>query len=1678
MLRTRAFFLRAALLAVVGLAGCVFDPGLPAGAQILCDDDADCPELHICHPASGRCAKATELELDPPALVGPPSWNRTIGTAATTFVLSFDVSEALAGAPTASLAVGDTELAMILDEDASDSEALHYQFHYTASGREPEGLVTASISLLDLSGNRAENIQGGNITFDFTPPALAADAAPDVAALKAGASASVTLAFDEDLAAAPTLALVPAGGAPLPFTLEEQIDARTARFRFAAQGSEPQGAHAIRVGAEDLAGNQVELTLAAPLRLDFVAPASTTVLLSQSAARPGDIVVATATLDEPVVAGAAVQAAGPVTLGFDLDAESTTTALVFRHVVLVGEDGSYALSLEGVRDAAGNEAAAVTLGGLVIDGTAPSLVGFTQSKTSLLGTDTLVVTFGVDEPLATDPVVTLGGLALRLVSGPDPWVLDLDLAGSGLAGSLVIQADLTDLAGNRSSLFPGGATVDARAPGIIDVVFSPESARAGTRALLTVTVDEPLGAPPVLHWGAGGDLPFSFVSQSGFNHSFSLLVDDTVAPGVHVLTSLDVADEAGNAATVVLAEALGQSPSFSVDNVPPSLQGFATARARYSAAPGFDLVEATFDCPDDLDPSGLVATVGEADMACGPRQAASPNYTCVYAVTGFEPEGHTLVAVTARDPAGNVAVASGAIELDFTAPDIAPGSTTLQLIPSSASLVPSVSAVTAGTEARVSFAVTEVLGPDPIVATTTPEVLAFTRLATTGGFFAYRHTLQGLEHAQGAYAVEATLEDEVGNVASRTVTTPAPGLVVDTVPPVRLTEAQRDLLVYTRIPWGAHETQGDLRFTVESTGAGAVAADATIIVWDRANTAAAGELGRSIADAQGRLAAFDLVRADHATAFVSQVDGAGNIDDVTAAMAVGHVEWVVTMGSKVLGSTFENPHRYEARPSMLESLAGQGEVDGAGTVVGGGGSLRTSDALSWKRASFLGRIGGTPSTYDDVRGRIVVAGVGVAAEWDGDFWQRITVTDPEADGSPDLGFPNQNALTAFDSRRGRLVLVPRAAPLAVWEWNGASWQLRQISDPEGDGNPIGSLDNAGAVYDSVRQRTLIVRAAEVQEWNGSSFRRSFATDPEGDGNPPAFSPPFVMFDRERQRVVLIAGDLPAVWEWDNVSWAKHTPTDPEGDGNPAIVPGNSPAYDVERGTTLLFQPATPAVPPFAPEALWSWNGSSWRKQIVTDPEGDGGPTAGGVLVSEEARGVMALFTFQSTGDDVWEWNGTSWRHRAVAPVNDQAVPSSALPAMAWDSARNVNLLLSADGSGSSGLAKLWAWDGARWTFKSSTGPGARSTPLAFDSARGRLVLFGGQSGGTFLSDTWEWDGSAWTQMTPTDPEGDGNPSQRVSHGLTYDAARGVVVLFGGRRLNGGVTSELWEWNGASWAKRTPTDPEGDGSASAREKIALAYDTARGRTVLFGGPIADTWEWNGTSWDSITPTDPQGDGNPSARVNHAMVYDPGRGKVLMFGGASTDASATPNNELWGWDGTSWERLPIADPELDASPGPRRFAALGYDEARGQVVLYGGAGIGGLSDLWEIPAPGTSHVGHVMQVSLPAAGLDPADIESVTARFSAGATGEEGSAPLDGATLRAWIDGRWVPLASTSAGASAPSIMTATVAAPDTRGLPVGSEDVLSVSVVAHGGSRTSLARLTVDLAEVRVRYRQP
>src|SRR5688572_20632777 len=106
------------------------------------------------------------------------------------------------------------------------------------------------------------------------------------------------------------------------------------------------------------------------------------------------------------------------------------------------------------------------------------------------------------------------------------------------------------------------------------------------------------------------------------------------------------------------------------------------------------------------------------------------------------------------------------------------------------------------------------------------------------------------------------------------------------------------------------------------------------------------------------------------------------------------------------------------------------------------------------------------------------------------------------------------------------------------------------------------------------------------------------------------------------------------------------------------------------------------------------------------------------------------------------------------------------------------------------------------------------------------------------------------------------PSARFGHGIAYYAGTGMTVVFGGENTAAGRTriGETWLWDGTGWTlTRTP-------GPSPRMDVAMVYDQARDRIVLFGGQgpnghmLADTWEWDGRAWAKGD------DGLPGVRIH--------------------------------------------------------------------------------------------------------------------------------------------------------------------------------------------------------------------
>ena len=272
--------------------------------------------------------------------------------------------------------------------------------------------------------------------------------------------------------------------------------------------------------------------------------------------------------------------------------------------------------------------------------------------------------------------------------------------------------------------------------------------------------------------------------------------------------------------------------------------------------------------------------------------------------------------------------------------------------------------------------------------------------------------------------------------------------------------------------------------------------------------------------------------------------------------------------------------------------------------------------------------------------------------------------------------------------------------------------------------------------------------------------------------------------------------------------------------------------------------------------------------------------------------------------------------------------------------RDSSLVLFGGANAAEVRGDTWRWKHGTWRLMTSAGPGPRTFPtMAYDSARGEIVLFGGNRvlfgdsthTAVMLGDTWVLRGDAWCARTAN------GPPPRAEAAMAYDPLRRRTVLFGGRYESGGETIRLgdaWEWDGSSWIRVSTDGP------SARSGATMAYDPGRRAVVLFGGsggPRGDTWSWNGRAWASV-PIPPA-----PGRFNAVMAWDPTAGRLVRFGGWDGKARSS---ETWELRDDGWVSV------QGRGPSPRNHAAMVSAADRGSVLLYGGHdGDNVFGDLWE-------------------------------------------------------------------------------------------------------------------------------
>jgi cysteine-rich repeat protein len=667
-------------------------------------------------------------------------------------------------------------------------------------------------------------------------------------------------------------------------------------------------------------------------------------------------------------------------------------------------------------------------------------------------------------------------------------------------------------------------------------------------------------------------------------------------------------------------------------------------------------------------------------------------------------------------------------------------------------------------------------------------------------------------------------------------------------------------------------------------------------------------------------------------------------------------------------------------------------------------------------------------------------------------WSSLFPCEHWADVLPDVHpEPRYGAGMVWDGDRHVAILFGGAGPQDafgaqpvyndVWEFQpmDGTWSKVDVSGP----SPPARFHH-GMAYDSARKRVVVFGGQYTAAGNVVDFfRDTWEYDPAArtwasllQSPPSDRAGAALAYDAVRHRTVLFGGFnhgphyFDTTWEWDGTAWTQAAPAH-----FPAARAFHAMAWDAALGKVVLYGGVADTDQQFKVlyDDTWTWDGSDWT-QLATAPLGCDGhamaydatrqqllvfggcgdntlgdetfllesPYAAWQLVrrNEAPARTLGAMVVSNAGEailfggragatilgDTWvlkgfppeigtqpldrasgpclqnqlhvvattDGNGVgpfTYRWRKYLPngftqIDDGFRFSGATtdtlvidPLRPEDVGNYSAIVGNACGETESATARIDLADG-HWTASGQLPSARYLLSLAYDGARQRMVSFGGlqlhdDASLLVLGDTIERDGIAWEEVAASGP----SPSPRYGYALAYDAARGVTVLHGGRTFDAAFNftdfGDTWEWDGTAWSLRTTAGP------SARFSHAMVYDSARQRVVLFGGQhnggfYGDLWEWDGTTW---SPRGTSGDptyGSPVSRDEHGMAYDTLRDVLVLHGGQYLlNPPSVVGGETWELAGSQWSRRAAADANTPLYLPDHR--AIAYDADRHTTLL---------------------------------------------------------------------------------------------------------------------------------------------
>jgi hypothetical protein len=179
-----------------------------------------------------------------------------------------------------------------------------------------------------------------------------------------------------------------------------------------------------------------------------------------------------------------------------------------------------------------------------------------------------------------------------------------------------------------------------------------------------------------------------------------------------------------------------------------------------------------------------------------------------------------------------------------------------------------------------------------------------------------------------------------------------------------------------------------------------------------------------------------------------------------------------------------------------------------------------------------------------------------------------------------------------------------------------------------------------------------------------------------------------------------------------------------------------------------------------------------------------------------------------------------------------------------------------------------------------------------------LILFGGgvraTTPGSYQNDLWEWNGSVWTQRTNILGSA---PSGRGEFFSAFDSNRGRLVIYGGLSTTGTYLNDLYEYDGTSWYSPTPVGGPGARASESTEggQTNAAFDNIHNRFILYGGYDGASFHDDIFTWDGFAWTQQCTACTGAVRGGAYTAFDASRDKIVVAQGSNGVARSRRSGE---------------------------------------------------------------------------------------------------------------------------------------------------------------------------------------